>query len=657
MNKTQGLTINSIAEYLEILGQFVIRLLLLWLFIPMTAHAVSLDDLPVITFDQGEISVYRDKSNQLTLDDIRQTEIKTQFKPLQDNLNMGYTPDSVWLHFSLTRLNSQFSNRWLEIVPAYLDSIELYHINPKGQVDHRKAGDLVPQSAKEQAYRGHLFKLDFEPGQHELYLRLKSSSTMVAALKLWQPNAFGTHQRNGYFAFELYFSIILVVIIFNLMSWMASRRVIFIIYAAYLAFSGLQWLGINGFIAEFIFPEKPLLANLTLAMSIPLTITAAFIFFPIIFELRQYHRYIYRLNQFGVLLGIVTLIAAPLGYYQNIVPWLLLTAIVSLASTPWPMTRLWRTQVSWNRLLVISYSLFAILITLNTGASLGLIPFKESFIYASMAANLFEILVLYFVIMLHYTRLGIEHKKTLNEAEIMKQQVELEQKNREEQSQLLAMITHEIRTPIAIINAANESLQIIDDRTSSNQDRTLRYDRIHNAAMRMNMVMEMAIVQTEKDKLSFDVTVVNLKDLTYDVIELSGAEAEQRVVFNDLEESFTVPADLRLLRIALINLLGNALKYSPKDSPIHISIQNTTSKDGPRVSWIIDDQGLGVPDGMREKIFEKYHRGDERSNQAGMGLGLFLVARIVERHDGEIKVENNPSGGARFCLSLPSNFQ
>ena len=84
-----------------------------------------------------------------------------------------------------------------------------------------------------------------------------------------------------------------------------------------------------------------------------------------LFELSRYHPRIYRLNQFGALMGVATAIATPFGYYQSFAPWLLLVAIVSLGSAPWPMLRLWRSRDAWNRLMAVAYSAFALMVTLN----------------------------------------------------------------------------------------------------------------------------------------------------------------------------------------------------------------------------------------------------------------------------------------------------
>lgn len=655
MNITQHFAINRIANYLTSLCKFVIYFpVLSCLLFPMLAYSVTLDDQPLITLDKGQISIYRDKTSQLTFNEIRQEKIKSQFEPLEANLSAGYVPDTFWLHISLNRLDAQSSARWLEVIPPYLDSIDLYHINPKGLIEHRKGGDYLPQSVKEEIYRGHVFKLDFEPGQHELYLRLKTSSTMVALLKLWQPSAFDSHLRNSYFVLGLYFSLILTVLILNIANWFVSKRVIFVVYSLYLVLNSVQWLGINGLIAEFIFPEQPLLANLSLGMSLSLSASMAFIFFSMLFEFRKYHAFLYRYNQVGATLGIVTAIATPLGYYQLFAPWLLLIAIISLAFAPRIIIRLWRTQENWNRLLVVSYSIFTILVSLNILSSLAVLPYNEPITYAGMVSNIFHVLIIHFAIMLHYHRLENMHKESLKQATIMKTKIELEQNYREEQSQLLAMITHEIRTPIAVINAANESLQLIDDRTSLNEERTLRYNRINNAVMRMNMVMEMALAQEGNDNLSFEIETINLVELTNDVINLSGGNTLQRIVFDMPIAKVSVPADIRLLRIALLNLLNNALKYSPKESVVNIAIEQSVVENNKGTSWIIDDTGPGIADELREKIFDKYQRGDERSNNAGMGLGLFLVARIVERHDGNVTIASSPSGGSRFCLWLPN---
>ena len=303
----------------------------------------------VVTFDQGQITFLRDKSRQLTLEQVRAAQAEGQFKPLAANLGLGFSPDAVWLRLALVQQHTEA--RWLEVMPPYLDDIRLFHIRPDGQLDERRGGDRLPQSAKEEPYRGHLFKLDFQPGEHELFIRVQTSSTLVAIVKLWQPRAFEQHLRSTYFVYGLFFSLILTVLLFNAANWLVSPRAIFLVYVGYLLIVALQWLTANGLTAEFLLPERPDLTNLALGLLISLAAAMAWLFFLMILELKRYHPFLYRFSQFGIVLSLITFVATLLGQYQIFMTILLLTGTVSLFTVPWPMWRLWKTGQAWARLL------------------------------------------------------------------------------------------------------------------------------------------------------------------------------------------------------------------------------------------------------------------------------------------------------------------
>ena len=628
--------------------------LLAWVSFPLCALGQPLPDAPLVRFDTGQLSALRDKSGQLGLGQVRAAFEHKEFQALPGNLGAGYVPDAYWLHISFDRLPSQSPVGWLEVMPPYLDNIQLFHITPQGFIEQRKGGDLVPQSAKEEAYRGTLFKLKLEPGRHEIYLRIKTTSTMVAVVKLWQSQAFNTHLRHAYLGFGLYFSLILTVLLFNAINWLVSRRLIFLTYTGYLLINGVQWLGISGFVSEFIFPEEPYLANLTLKLALSLSSVMTFVFIAMIFELKKFHPRIHRIYQVGVVLALLTAVATPFGHYQTFVPWVFWFAVVSIGAAFWPLQRLWRTQYLWARLLVLAYLVYAALLMFNVLGTLAVIPFSQASTYVGMGSNIVHILLLHFTIFLHYRRIEADHTQALEKAALAERQMALEAIHREEQSQLLAMISHEIRTPIAVIDAASESLRLLDDsQAGTGDDRQRRYDRISQAVMRMKMVMELSVVQAESERLPFELRLFDLTWLTYDIIELSGDEALSRVQFDSPEEDVTVQADLQLVRVALLNLLGNALKYSPTNSPIHIRVQNADTAQSRGVQWVVEDQGLGIPVGMEQTIFNKFHRGNQPENQPGMGLGLFLVASIAARHGGHVTAENRMPHGARFSLWLP----
>jgi two-component system sensor histidine kinase KdpD len=110
-----------------------------------------------------------------------------------------------------------------------------------------------------------------------------------------------------------------------------------------------------------------------------------------------------------------------------------------------------------------------------------------------------------------------------------------------------------------------------------------------------------------------------------------------------------VPLDPLLIEQALINLLDNAIKYTPADAPIDIS----ASLENGAVSVVIADRGPGFAPGEVERVFDKFYRGETASGRAGAGLGLAIVRGIVETHGGRAVAEDRPGGGALFRITLP----
>lgn len=616
----------------------------LWLvpFQQGNAQVLMLEDTPVYTLNQGELSYLRDPSREMTLEQVRVAQKAGEFHPLQANLGLGYTPDAVWLHIQLNQSEQITSTRWLEIPVPYLDDIRIFHIAPSGQIEQRRGGDMLPQSAKEEAYRAHLFKLDFTPGQHQIFIRVQTTSTMAAIIKLWQPDHFEHHQRQSYFVYGLYFSLILTVLLFNAVSWLVSLRPIFLVYAGYLFLNTLQWLGINGFIAEFIFPEQPLLANLTLGMSLSLAAAMAFGFFMMVLELKKYHPVLYRISQIGIAVSLATALATPFGYYGTFAPWLMIVGVLSLFGAPWPAWRIWRTGGIWGRLLVIAYLIYVVLVSINILGVLAVLPFNEAIYISGMASNIAHILLLHFAILLHYRRIEVSHAEAT-------QKLELERGFRQEQGQLLTMLTHELKNPLATVRLNLDVMPPVARYQKHQQ-------RIHRALDNINGIIDRC-AQVDR----FDQGQMHDKQATIDVNhwltdQLIRVEQPERVQLNVSEPLPNMRTDPDLLSIALLNLIDNALKYAPEQALVRLQVceqdypQDVTRRAVCfRVSNPLES-GTQLPQG--EQIYSKYYRGEKDRAQSGSGLGLYLAKGISKNLGGHLRfsTENNQ---IEFELCIP----
>ena len=109
------------------------------------------------------------------------------------------------------------------------------------------------------------------------------------------------------------------------------------------------------------------------------------------------------------------------------------------------------------------------------------------------------------------------------------------------------------------------------------------------------------------------------------------------------------PMDVMLVEQALVNLLDNALKYTPPGSPVEIA----ALADGDRLTVRISDRGPGVHREDLDRLFDKFYRGRLHGATGGAGLGLAICRAVVDAHGGAIWAENRPGGGASFVFTIP----
>jgi two-component system sensor histidine kinase KdpD len=217
---------------------------------------------------------------------------------------------------------------------------------------------------------------------------------------------------------------------------------------------------------------------------------------------------------------------------------------------------------------------------------------------------------------------------------------------------ILAAVSHDLRTPLAVIAGAASSLTSGETRLEPSARRDLLLT-IEEEAQRMsrlaNNLLEMGRLQSKSVALRREwQPLEEVVGSALHALEspLRGREVEVRLPA-DLPH---VAIDEVLIERVLVNLLENALRYSPPGGPLAL----TASARGEEVTVEVLDRGPGIPTGQEEKIFEKFFRGEEARQGHGAGLGLAVARAIVEAHGGRIWAENRDGGGAAFRFTLPT---
>ncbi|MGM0635012.1 MAG: sensor histidine kinase [Bacteroidota bacterium] len=216
-------------------------------------------------------------------------------------------------------------------------------------------------------------------------------------------------------------------------------------------------------------------------------------------------------------------------------------------------------------------------------------------------------------------------------------------------------MTHEFKTPIATINLALDSLK--NPMVSDNKEMTQRYLKmIRDENKRMHAQVEnvLRISKLERNELDIDKERIKLHDLVEKAIKHVELIVENRQGYIKTHfkanKSSILANDSHFTNV-LVNILDNAIKYSPDEPKIDVYTENVKNYIVVR----IDDQGSGMSKVAQKKVFEKFfreHTGDVH-NVKGHGLGLAYVKRIVEDHHGEITVESEKGVGSSFKIKLP----
>lgn len=237
------------------------------------------------------------------------------------------------------------------------------------------------------------------------------------------------------------------------------------------------------------------------------------------------------------------------------------------------------------------------------------------------------------------------------ESEMLKA-IEKERELGKLKSDFLHMITHEYRTPLGIINSAADILKRYHERLTDDERRS-HLDDIKLSARRLADLVEEVLFIGKSDS---EAVTLNLRNVNYRAIveEIAAAVVTQygfprEIVVEESPLPRDCQSDEQLLRHILGNVIGNALKYSTLDKPVHIRLSATSEA----VTILVIDQGIGIPETDQAKIFSMFHRGANVGTISGTGLGLVIAKRCVALLGGSITLRSAVGVGTGISICLP----
>ena len=629
---------------------------------------------------QGHVSVLIDAGKSLKFRDVSDPVQRPRFTHLDSDLNAGLLDATVWLRFEVRRAPGRDQEWWLEVQPNTIERAVLYIPDFDGSYSARVSGSTVPFEQRDLRYRNPVFKLHVWGTRPQVfYLKIKTRGTVAPRLTLWQPAAFLEAAGREQLAFGLYLGAYAMLVLASFWFELALRDGVYRSFGVCLLTCMLLTLGDTGLLSQYVFPEQPHLARTAFGLVIAFSLYACVDF--LLRFLGMPRRYPRLTRWYAGAAALLSALAAAgvliFGYAETmrVLSVALTFCIAPVAFALLVKPALDSTQEIRYALLVTGVLMFLSLMV-QFLLRLGYIERNWVSEYSVFIASLLFFLIVYYAMSRRYsalraakqaaqrkllevsqqTELYLEQQVTMRTEDLQRamatveRALEQERAAYAEQRQFIATVSHELRTPLAVIDATAQNLE--RDIGPAPGKALARLEKIRQASERLSSLFDTYLSNNRLDVLSQGPmpTDTCLQPLLEDAIAAAQPLGDRHTFI--LEKEGMPPgiwSDPDLLRLVLRTLADNAVKYTPPGTTVRL--RAATLADG----WHIDisDDGPGIPEDERGRIFERYFRGRSSSGNAGSGLGLALARQLVETLGGTLRLDTESRRGATFRIWLP----
>lgn len=217
--------------------------------------------------------------------------------------------------------------------------------------------------------------------------------------------------------------------------------------------------------------------------------------------------------------------------------------------------------------------------------------------------------------------------------------------------EFMAMASHELKTPLTVILANLQILQLMMEK-----DPNVRFvNNMLKQSLKLSDLITrlLNVSKIQSGKLELNLSVFDMHTLIKEVTEtVQQTTQTQHLIYKGYRGKSFVNADREKIEQVMVNLLGNAIKYMPREGDINIKLQ----KKGAYLIISVEDRGVGIPKRDLENIFQRFYRvSGIPSSYSGSGIGLYISAEIIKMHHGKIWAESNMGSGSVFYFSIPIN--
>jgi len=580
-------------------------------------------------------SLFMDANGQLGVDAMA----SQTFKPVANPFSRSYTDAVAWVKLEVAP--SAAPELVLLVRQANLDSVRFYSPNvqsPGWQV--QETGDLVAFSARPRSEVNLALTLIPDKTRSSLhYLRITTTGAMMVSTRLMTPAQSQNFDvlMHGYIG--IYEGIVLLLLWLALVQYWASRDILWGLSALFQAVTVVFVPAVMGLSAKYLLPNSPALADTSTSLLACLHLFAGNLFFGMLFRAYKAPLLAQAGNWLSFMLFPLQLILMLTGHVMLA---LKLNANFLLLLIFWNAGAIWFLQIDdafLRRLLRFTYVVLLAYLFYLMAPLVGIMPSTELTIYPSLLSSFF-VAVMQHLVLLRRTQLIRREQQQLRQQVLeVGEKLKWETARRAETNSFMGMLMHEIKTPLASIRVATQSL--VSGRLVNAVDQHQRINSIQKSVESIDAVLERCV---ETDRLEQGVLTVEKEH--HNVAQLlfnwASADAQHARIKLHLPVDLSAHIDATLLNMMVRNLLSNALSYSPAQSTVFLTLraQALSAPESP-TNFVIEVRNTagraGKPD--PSQVFKKYYRAPTAHYTTGTGLGLYWVHSVMQMLNGHISYQ------------------
>lgn len=625
----------------------------------------------------GHFEALIDTTGTATIADVSRGALAFNFEPIAGAVNFGFTAQAIWVRWRVSRADDAPARWILDLTPAFLDDVRVYVPRPSagdgdGGYSEIVLGRSHPLPTRPIAHNDFLVPLTPPAGTQTYYVRLASTSSLLLHAALRTPAAMISRDAVVDLGFGVFYGVIASIVILNLLYWMMLRARVFLSCALFGATTAITYFSIDGFTALVWFPDSPRLVTLLVSGGVFFNVITASLVFYDALDLRRTMPLAARLFEAIMVLGLVAVAITAAGHYREIAPIGQMMMVAFTAVSLFISARIGMRGIATGWLLFGATIVTLAGLTLSVLRTIGLLPTTPLTDFAFPLAFAVYIIAVDLAVALRVKvaeaaraeaqrqlvdasqaaesraiRLVDQRTRALAQAKARAERALHEERQvMTQQIRLADMLSHEYRTPLSTIRGNLDILRMIgtEDRTAS-----AALHRMETAVERLTDVIELGLrdgggaLGARPMPRDLRATLAEAVDAALD------AHGDRKVEVRLPDEPVSAAIDNRLLRIAIANVIDNALKYSDPGSPVEVELRVERDEAVIRVT----DQGVGIPRDEIAHVFTRHYRSSRSTGRQGSGIGLHLSERVVDAHGGQISIESEVGAGTTVTLLLP----